>query len=349
MGNAPNKKVENGIDIVITWVDGSDENWRKKKAEWKGRGYQTSFSRWGTSEVRYRDWGLLPYLFRGIELYAPWAGTIHFVTAGQVPKWLNVDHPRLRVVSHDEFMPSRYLPTFSSRAIEFCFPFIQGLSERFVYFNDDMYLLNPTEATDFFAGSLPKLVPSENTAAVNPYNPYFAMQIHAGVINRHFSKREVWRRDWRKWLSPKIDRRIRLENLLLRLYPTFRAFRDDHLPSPYLKSTIQRLWEVEPELLEYACSQRFRTLDGVNIWLAKDWQLATGQYDVASGMGALLPCRDSQGMPLLDKTVDVIVHGRQKSICLNDHDFGEDELELWKTAVQDAFATRFPHKSSFER
>jgi UDP-N-acetylglucosamine-lysosomal-enzyme len=41
------------------------------------------------------------------------------VTNGQIPYWLNLDHPRLTLVTHDQiFEDAGDLPTFSSPAIE---------------------------------------------------------------------------------------------------------------------------------------------------------------------------------------------------------------------------------------
>ena len=44
---------------------------------------------------------------------------------------------------HEDYLPDEYRPAFSSHPIELNLHRIKGLSERFVYFNDDMYLLRP--------------------------------------------------------------------------------------------------------------------------------------------------------------------------------------------------------------
>lgn len=98
---------------------------------------------------------MLRYWFRGVEKFAPWVNKIFFVTYGHMPKWLNIDHPKLVVVKHEDFIPSQYLPTFNSQLIEFNFCYIKDLSERFVYFNDDMFLLNDVSPERFFKDGLP--------------------------------------------------------------------------------------------------------------------------------------------------------------------------------------------------
>ena len=102
------------IDIVIPWVDSSDPNWRKEKMNYDTDDSLTTDNR----EIRYRDWGNLKYIFRGIEKYAPWVRKVHFITYGHLPKWLNVDNTRINIVKHSDYIPAEYLPTFSSHVIE---------------------------------------------------------------------------------------------------------------------------------------------------------------------------------------------------------------------------------------
>ena len=75
---------------------------------------------------------------------------VHFVTWGHIPQWLNTKHPKLNIVCHEDFIPQKFLPTFNSHTIEWNFHRIPGLTEQFVYFNDDMFLLKPVYMEDFF-------------------------------------------------------------------------------------------------------------------------------------------------------------------------------------------------------
>ena len=133
-----NRREKEPIDFVITWVDGNDPKWQEEKDKTliaQGLGVHID----GRKE-RYRDWDNLQYWFRGVEKYAPWVRKIHFVTWGHMPEWLNVDHPKLHIVKHEDFIPKEFLPTFNSHTIEWNFHRIEGLSEHFLYFNDDMFL-----------------------------------------------------------------------------------------------------------------------------------------------------------------------------------------------------------------
>ena len=127
---------ETPIDIVLPWVDGSDKAWQKCKAEYLNEPLADA------REERFRDWGVLKYVFRSIETNLPWARTVHFVTWGHIPKWLNCAHPKLKIVRHEDFIPQEYLPTFSSHPIELNLHRISELESKFVYFNDDMFILH---------------------------------------------------------------------------------------------------------------------------------------------------------------------------------------------------------------
>lgn len=128
------------IDFVVTWVDGADPVWlSRKKAYLKDKlGVDMGDESVEDGDDRYRDFGLFKYWFRSIEKYAPWVNKIFLITDRQIPEWLDVNHPKIRWVNHDEFIPKEYLPTYSSPAIELNFHRIEELSENFVYFNDDV-------------------------------------------------------------------------------------------------------------------------------------------------------------------------------------------------------------------
>lgn len=140
------------IDFVVAWVDGNDPAWQEERSRYT---QNVERQKWNDSPVRYRDWGLLKYWFRGVEKFAPWVRYIYFVTWGHVPSWLNERNPKLKIIRHDEFIPREYLPTFSSHTIELNLHRIPGLSEQFVYFNDDMYLTKSVSPEVFFKNGIP--------------------------------------------------------------------------------------------------------------------------------------------------------------------------------------------------
>ena len=122
------------IDFVILWVDGNDKKWLEQKNSYTNKTEEIKKS-------RFRDWDLLKYWFRGVEKYAPWVNKIFFVTWGHIPSWLDTKNPKLEIVKHSDFIPPKYLPTFNSNVIELNLHRILNLSEKFVLFNDDVFII----------------------------------------------------------------------------------------------------------------------------------------------------------------------------------------------------------------
>jgi len=103
------------------------------------------------SAGRYRDMNEMKYSLRSIEQFAPWIRKIFIVTNGQVPNWLNLNHPRIELITHDMIFANKsHLPVFASPAIESNLHRIPGLSEKFLYFNDDVMLGNEIWPDDFW-------------------------------------------------------------------------------------------------------------------------------------------------------------------------------------------------------
>jgi len=103
------------------------------------------------SALRFTDNEELRYSLRSLETFAPWVRHVYLVTNGQIPYWLNVDSDKLTVVTHHEiFQNTSVLPTFSSPAIESNLHRIPGLSSKFLYLNDDVFLGSPVWPSDFF-------------------------------------------------------------------------------------------------------------------------------------------------------------------------------------------------------
>ena len=135
------------IDLVYTWVNGSDSKWLKEKEYWQirfeGHGEGIDIS-------RYIDNQELRYSLRSVFRNAPWFHRIFIVTNGQVPDWLDIHHPKIRMINHRDIMPIESLPTFNSEAIEVNLCNIPGLSEYFVYANDDCFIYRPILPRFFF-------------------------------------------------------------------------------------------------------------------------------------------------------------------------------------------------------
>lgn len=337
------------IDFVITWVDGNDPVWQKERAKYKGEDAGDS------GPERYRDWNLLKYWFRGVETFAPWVNQIHFVTFGHLPPWLNTDHPKLHIVRHEDFIPSEYLPTFSSRTIDFNLHRIKGLAEQFVYFNDDMFLTAPVSPSLFFLKGKPcdcaimeattVYASLEDGERVPLESLYVAPAIDLAIINRNFDKRKVVKDHWKLWLSPKNGKGI-IKLFLLWRWNRFTGFRSKHIPYSYLKSSFDEVWNKEGEVLEHACRQRFRNPIDVSNRLITYWQIVSGQIALRSPqVGRRYSLASSSG---IEKAITAIKTRKYKMICLNDEYHG-DSFTTVSDQIREAFQTILPVKSSFER
>src|SRR5699024_1013953 len=139
------------IDAVYTWVDGTDPAWLERKRAALERSTGESMPEDAAADLRFVGHDELRYSLRALEQYAPWVRHVYVVTDGQRPPWLREDSDWVTVVDHRDIAPpGTVLPTFNSQAIEANIHRIEGLSEHFLYFNDDMFLSSPVSPDLFF-------------------------------------------------------------------------------------------------------------------------------------------------------------------------------------------------------
>ncbi len=135
------------IDLVYNYVNGSDEEWVSKR---------NAFALdCNNSEVRFRDNGELMFSLRSVEKYAPWIRKIYVLIDSRPPDWLNTENDRLVLVYHKDFMPEELLPCYNSNVIEYFLDSIPGLSEVFLYANDDMFFGREVPPCFFVADGKP--------------------------------------------------------------------------------------------------------------------------------------------------------------------------------------------------
>lgn len=339
MHRSREKQANEKIDFVLTWVDGMDPDWISERQRYRpDKGSDTDAS-------RYRDWDNLQYWFRGVEAYASWVNKIYFVTWGHLPKWLNTNHPKLKIINHRDFMKAEFLPTFNINPIELNLHRIEGISDQFVFFNDDMFLIDSIQPSDFFFNGLPRDCCIE-TALVQDdvQNPFAHILMNdAGIVNMHFNKQEIMKNNWRKWFSLSYGKYM-FRNILMLPYKKFSSFKYTHLPSAFLKETFETVWSVEEEFLNQVCCNKFRTMFDVNQYLMKYWQYMEGKYVPQSpdiGRFYTIGKEDQQ-------IYDAILHKRCKMICLND-DSHINDFDKEKDEIIAVFNQAFSKKSSFEK
>lgn len=333
------------IDFVTPWVDGADPAWQEQR-DARARRFGEPEQCDNRSE-RYRDWDNLKYWFRGVEKFAPWVHKIYFVTWGHVPEWLDVNHPKIEIVRHEEYIPAKYLPTFNSHTIEWNLHRIEGLSENFVYFNDDIFLLGGLQPEHFFENGKPKDMLALQPVVANAHDavmPYIYLN-DSMVLAKYFDKRENMKKQpWAYWHIgyPFL---YFAYNFLERMFPKFTAFYSVHGPAPLQKETYRILWEREAELLDETCSHPFRDRRDVNQYLLREWQKLSGNF-IPANVAKL--CRYFDVDDVNEVLTDVIRRQRTKMVCINDSNLPFD-FEKAKTQVNEAFEAILPEKSSFER
>ena len=331
------KKHDSGIDLVLTWVDGSDPEWLKEKAKYDGSCIGDKRT------IRYRDWDNLKYWFRGVEKYLPWIRKIHFVTWGHLPKWLNTDAPKLNIVRHEDYIPEKYLPTFNSHTIEWNFDKIPGLSEKFIYSNDDMFFIAPMRENDFFERELPKDCALESIMIYRKDSIGHIVGNNLRVINERFNKEEVYKKYWKKWYSIKYGKK-NLNNIYFRFIKFYAGFINPHIPSPFLKETFEEIWDKEYEIIDSTCSHKFRSDYDVSQWMARYWQFVTGRFVPGDRkIGLFLVIRDDD-----DKIENIIKNQKYKMICLSDN-YDDVNFAYERDFINNCFDKILPEKSSFEK
>ena len=292
------------MDIVITYVDGNDPVWKQDYEK------HTNVP---VMQKRFRDWGTLKYLLRGIEVNMPFIRNVYLVVShpSQVPQW--VDQAQLKIVLHSDIIPEKYLPTFNCNPIEMHLHRIEGLDEEYLYFNDDLYPLAPCSPEDFFRNG-------------------------KGVLgfSRHFLASGMYKKICRN-----SDTHARKA---LGLKPSFCFVRPQHTCTPMFKSECEQLYSIlEQDIL--ASLTRVRTSGNLNQYLFLDYQLYKGRMVNEK----ISNKHYSVAVASPEKLKSFILSPTRNLMCVNDVHLSEERYMKLRSAMIEAFEQKFPHKSRFEK
>lgn len=312
------------IDAVYTWVNGSDPEWnlRREKAYAEVNGL-VSVNEQAANHARYATRDELRYSLRSVLTYAPWIRHIYLVTDDQVPSWLEVDNPKLTVVSHRKLFDGRgKLPTFNSHAIESQLHHIEGLSEHFIYFNDDVFLGRPQSPETFFHGNgMSKFYPSKALLPMGPRDDHESPATIAGKNNR---------------------------DILVKLTGRVVATKMRHVPHALTKEVLFEIEERYKDLVEQTAAHQFRHPDDVALLssLAHFYAYATHRatphdmsYDYADLAQRSTPRRLSRFLD--ERALDVF--------CLNDTVSDATMLERQTKLLTWFLEAYYPVPSPFEK
>lgn len=336
------------IDFVVMWVDGNDLSWQDRMLSYKGTSEQSN-------PTRFRDWNIFKYWFRSIERFAPWVHRVFLITDNQIPSWININHSKLKIIDHKDFIPAEYLPTFNSHTIELNIHRIEGLSEHFVVFNDDTFINAPITPEYYFKNGLPCDAPFEHIFTPRCYFPEVDMWginiiefCDTQVVNAHFNRKEVTKANPKGWYGSYLGWKYRLQAYLIRLFgrTEFQHFYSPHNERPFLKSIFEKAWKEEDRMLCNSCT-RFRENVSLNLYFMRYWQLASNKfYPENSILQKQVVQLATSSLSLLESKLN---DTNIKSLCVNDSSLCdyEDYMQA-KPLVRNLFEKKLPHKSSFE-
>ncbi len=146
------------VDAVITWVDGYDKTHAEKLARYLEQ--MGTSSPEAAAPTRYNQCGEIRYCVKSILRFAPWIRTIYIVTDAQTPPIMKQlaglpQGEKIKLIDHRDIFYGfeACLPTFNSLTIECMLWRIPGLSDHFLYLNDDCSIIRPVSYDDFFRGN----------------------------------------------------------------------------------------------------------------------------------------------------------------------------------------------------
>jgi len=271
----------NKIDFVLPWVDSTDKAWQKEKEKYDKQSIKT----FNNASMRFQDWGTLRYVLRGIEKNCSWYNKIYIITEGHLPAWLDIEHDKIIIVTHDDlYINKSHLPVFNSSSIEMNLINIKGLSDKFVYLNDDTLILKNLDKTRFFKegkpvdflshGWLPRNSWFEKIRGMNSWA--HSLKNNIQLINKHRSPLQF---NNQQLYHPSYSLKTKISNFLLhKIYKKILWLEHWHHPIPYLKSTLHDVYELFEEDMMLCSSNRFRSNNDLTQYLYRYWQLANGNF-----------------------------------------------------------------------
>lgn len=313
-----NQKME--IDLVYLWVDGSDPVWQKKKQAYTGiisdNSEQNNMGRYVSNDE-------LRYSLRSAEKHVPWIRKIFIVTDNQKPEWLNVAHPKIQVVDHTEIMPAEILPCFNSSVLEYFLHKIPGLSERFLFANDDMFF-NADLSPDFFFAK----------------DGFPIVRLKRKPLGKwHYRLKLLVGKKPGQYNQMVIDSSLMVEERFGKYY----AGVPHHNIDAYLKSdyceAVENVFSVQAKQSQ---SHRIREYGDLH-------RSAFSYYVLAIGHGHLKYVNRNETIRILTHKHDLAKRLNKynpKLFCLNDSQRVKDED---RKKVQPFLETLFPEKSTFEK
>jgi UDP-glucose 4-epimerase len=307
------------VDIVFSWVDGSSAQFQKERAA------QLEAHIVGEGDdgaARYRHLDELRYALRSVHMYAPWIRRIFIATDSPAPSWL-CEHPRVTIVRSEEFFadPS-VLPTHNSHAVEAQLHRIPGLSEHFLYSNDDMFFGRSVEPEMFFT-------PAGHTRFVES-----EVRIGIGAPEAHRSGH---------------DNGLRVNRALLREHFGRTILRDlSHCATPLRRSILFEMEKTFPEDFARTAASSFRSMTDISVTnsLYHYYALLTGR--AAPTAEPRVRYVQTTTMGALERIDRLAARGDVDMLCFNDGWETDVPEHLRARAMHDALEKMYPIHGPWE-
>jgi hypothetical protein len=312
--------VGHDIDVVFSWVDGTDPAFLSSRV---GRLDRARLGAGDDADARTRQIDELRYALRSVDQNAPWVRRIFIATDTRLPGWLIADHPKITVVRASEhFSDPAALPTFNSHAVESQLHHIEGLAEHFLYCNDDMFFARPVAASVFFTpAGISRFIESP-------------IRIGGGAVGPGRSGHENAARNNRRLLAE------RFGYLITRHLA--------HSPAPLRRSVLAELEGAFPG--EFAATQasRFRSATDISVTnsLYHYYALLTGR--AAPHESARACYIDTTSHDGLRSLAGLSIRRDADFFCLNDGSEPEVDETYRAATVSNFLAGYFPDPAPWE-
>jgi hypothetical protein len=294
------------IDMVFSWVDGNDPEFQKRRAE---RMKDVVVGEGDDSEARFRQIDELKYALRSVYLFAPWVRRIFIVTDSPRPSWL-ADHPGVTFVRSEEFFTDpAALPTHNSQAVESQLQHIPGLSEHFLYSNDDMFFGRPVQPGMFFSpGGITKFIEASTRIGLGDND-----SDRSGFEN-----------------SARVNRR-----LLMDRFGRLITRHLEHAATPLRKSVLLELEQEFAEDFHRTQLSRFRSSTDISVTNSLYHYYAQMTARAVQQESAKVTYVDTTSRAGLDLLPGLLKRRSQDFFCLNDGSFPEVPADERQERVQD--------------
>lgn len=311
------------IDVVYTWVDGHDPAWRERCAQTLRACDRATLNGQAATSARFRNRDELRFSLRSLARHAPFVRNVYIVTSGQVPPWLDLDVPNVRVVPHEEILDPDCLPTFNSHAIETALHRIEGLAEHYLYLNDDFFFGGDCTPSMFFTpDGKPRFFPDDRgTVPSSPASPS-----DRPVDSATKNTRDLMSAELGMWAARKMQ----------------------HAPYPQRRSILAEMEERLPLAFKQTARNPFRHYTDVNIasCCSHHYAYATN----AAVPGSLRVAYINIGSPWAPLLMNRLLQRRDRHVfCLNDSQVSPKRAPVVDAAVSAFLEARFPEPGPFER